>query len=167
MNRSRGSGLGLTVFAAATAVTVLAAPSASAAVDSVTVSGTGYVVGSTYTIEAQLSGASAGLLVYFSDNGEFIGAPQVPWPPGHASISWKPSTAGQHIITVEQGGSTKTTVVDVTKPGQTGSGSASSGSAGSGSANSGSVSTGSAATVLAAVLGKLLGQLFGGVLTGS
>ncbi|MEV0297983.1 hypothetical protein [Nocardia sp. NPDC050710] len=128
----RGAGVGLTAFAAATAVTVPVAPSAYATVNSVSVEGSGYVVGQTYLINAEVGGASGGLLVYFSDNGEFIGAPQVPWPPGHSSISWKPSTPGQHIITVEQGGSTKSTVVTVTKASSGGSGS--SGSAGTGSA---------------------------------
>ncbi|WP_067568687.1 hypothetical protein [Nocardia acidivorans] len=124
---ARRAGVGITGFAAVAAAAILAAPTACAAVDTVTVEGSNFQVDSTYTLSATLSGASAGLLVYFSDNGEFIGSPKVPWPVGHASISWTPSTKGQHIITVEQGGSTRSTVVNVAdKP--IGSGSSSSGS---------------------------------------
>ncbi|MEV6388497.1 hypothetical protein [Nocardia xishanensis] len=144
----RGAGAGLTALAA-TAVTVLAAPSASAAVQSVSVEGSDHKVGTTYTITAEVGGASGGLLVYFSDNGEFIGAPKVPWPPGSSTIEWKPSTPGQHIITVEQGGSTKSIVVEVSK--------ASSG--GTGSSGSSSLSgTGSAGKLLGGLLGGLLGS---------
>ncbi|MFI6868014.1 hypothetical protein [Nocardia sp. NPDC050406] len=125
--RTARAGLGLTGFAAVAAVAVLAAPSAYAAVETVTVEGSGFRVGSEYTISATLGGASVGLLVYFSDNGEFIGGPKVPWPPGHSSITWKPETAGQHIITVEQGGTHQSVVVDV-KEAPLGSGSSSSGS---------------------------------------
>ncbi|WP_067840859.1 hypothetical protein [Nocardia lijiangensis] len=145
----RGAGVGITAMAAA-AVTVLAAPSAYAAVQSVSVEGSNHKVGTTYTITAEVGGASGGLLVYFSDNGEFIGAPKVPWPPGSATIEWKPSTPGQHILTVEQGGSTKSIVVEVDKASSGGSGSSGSASSGSG--------TGSAGKLLGGLLGGLLGS---------
>ncbi|MBF6182978.1 hypothetical protein [Nocardia otitidiscaviarum] len=125
--RAARAGVGLTGFAAAAAVAVLTAPAACAAVETVTVEGSTFRVGGEYTISATLGGASAGLLVYFSDNGEFIGAPKVPWPPGRSSITWKPETAGQHIITVEQGGSHRSVTVDV-KQAPIGSGSSSTGS---------------------------------------
>ncbi|MEV6072679.1 hypothetical protein AB0L82_39575 [Nocardia sp. NPDC052001] len=124
---ARRAGAGITGFAAIAAAAVIAAPTACAAVDTVTVEGSNFQVDTEYTISATLSGASIGLLVYFSDNGQFIGSPKVPWPVGHSSITWKPSTKGQHIITVEQGGSTQSTTVTVAdKP--LGSGSSSSGS---------------------------------------
>ncbi|WP_194816144.1 hypothetical protein [Nocardia sp. XZ_19_385] len=138
----RRTGAGLTAFAAAAAVTVLAAPSAYAAPTAVSVSDDKLVVGEKYTISTQLGGASVGLLVYFSDNGEFIGAPKVPWPPGHSSIEWKPSTAGQHILTVEQGGHTQSIVVEVSKA-PTGTGSSGSGSKRGGTGSFGSGSAGS------------------------
>ncbi|MGN2635656.1 hypothetical protein ACTD5D_05560 [Nocardia takedensis] len=157
-NTSVRGGLAAAALAAVATVAVATAPSASAAVDAVAVEGSGnHVVGTTYTIQARLTGASAGLLVYFSDNGEFIGAPQVPWPPGQAQIVWKPSTPGQHILTVEQGGSVRSTVVNVTAA-SSGTGSAGSGSAESGT---GSTSTGSATKVLATLLGGLFAGMFG------
>ncbi|MBF6211365.1 hypothetical protein IU433_07405 [Nocardia puris] len=141
------AGAGLTAFAAVAAVTVLAAPAAHAAVTSVSVDGGNHRVGQTYTITAKVGGASGGLLVYFSVNGEFIGAPKVPWPPGTATIEWTPSQPGEHIITVEQGGSTKSIMVDVGKASSGGSGS-------SGSAGTGSAGTGSAGRLLGGLLGS-------------
>ncbi len=123
----RRAGLGATGFAALAAAAVLAAPAALASVDTVTVEGSGYTVGKEYTISVTVSGAAAGLLVYYSDNGDFIGSPKVPWPPGKSSIAWTPGTTGQHTITVEQGGFTRSVVVEV-KDKPIGSGSSSSGS---------------------------------------
>ncbi|MGX1805554.1 hypothetical protein ACWIGI_07545 [Nocardia sp. NPDC055321] len=124
---ARRAGAGFTGLAALAAAAVLSAPQALAAVDSVTVDGSDFRVGTEYTISATHSGAAAGLLVYFSDNGEFIGSPKVPWPVGQSSIAWTPSTAGKHIITVEQGGHTRSTVVEV-QDAPLGSGSSTSGS---------------------------------------
>ncbi|WP_054815946.1 hypothetical protein [Nocardia arizonensis] len=107
---------GLTGVAAMAAATVLLAPSAHATVDSVTVSGTTHLINTEYTLTAQLSGASIGLLVYWSDNGENITGPKVPWPVGVSTINWTPTTKGQHIITAAQGGSTKTVIVNVVDP---------------------------------------------------
>ncbi|MEV0249212.1 hypothetical protein AB0H76_21615 [Nocardia sp. NPDC050712] len=139
----RRAGTGLTAFAAAAAVTALAAPSAYAAPTAVSVSDSKLVVGEKYTISADLGGASAGLLVYFSDNGEFIGAPKVPWPPGHSSIEWQPGSAGQHVLTVEQGGHTRSIVVEVGKKPSTGTGSSGSGSKRGGTGSFGTGSAGS------------------------
>ncbi|MEU0544076.1 hypothetical protein [Nocardia sp. NPDC005978] len=124
---ARRAGAGITGFAALAATAVLAAPQAVAAVDSVTVDGSDHRVGTEYTISATHSGAAAGLLVYFSDNGEFIGGPKVPWPVGQSSIAWTPATTGKHIITVEQGGYTRSVVVEV-RDAPLGSGSSTSGS---------------------------------------
>ncbi|MBL1075723.1 hypothetical protein JK358_15110 [Nocardia sp. 2] len=122
--RAAGTATGLAALAA---VAVLAAPSALAKVDSISVDGANHAVGKQYTITVKLSGAAAGLLVYFTDNGNFIGGPKVPWPPGSATISWTPSEKGQHVITAEQGGYTASTVVQVGDE-PIGSGSSSSGS---------------------------------------
>ncbi|WP_405134492.1 hypothetical protein [Nocardia sp. NBC_01388] len=124
---TRTAGAGITGFAALAVVAALTAPTACAAVDTVSVSGSNYQVGTQYTISADLSGASVGLLVYFSDNGNFIGSPKIPSPPGHSSISWTPSDKGQHILTVSQGNSTQSTIVNVSDA-PIGSGSSSSGS---------------------------------------
>ncbi|WP_054815947.1 hypothetical protein [Nocardia arizonensis] len=95
-----------------TAVAILAAP-AHATVDSITVSGTEHTVNNTYTLRAELSGASFGLLVYWNDNGEAITGPKVPWPVGESSVDWTPKTSGQHVITASQGSSTKSLIVNV------------------------------------------------------
>ncbi|MFJ9369071.1 hypothetical protein ACIRRA_32250 [Nocardia sp. NPDC101769] len=114
----RHLGIGLAGLAIATgAVTVLAtheAPAAHATVDSVSISGSNWTVGTSYTLSANLSGASIGLLVYWSDNGNSLTpVGKVPWPPGHASLDWTPSTPGQHVITCSQGSTTQTLIVNV------------------------------------------------------
>ncbi|MFD6350624.1 hypothetical protein [Nocardia tengchongensis] len=115
----RHLGAGLAVLAIATgAASVLAthqAPEAHATVDSITISGSNWTVGQTYTLSADLSGASFGLLVYWEDNGNAITSPasKVPWPPYHSSTDWTPTTPGQHNITLKQGSSTKSLVVNV------------------------------------------------------
>ena len=107
---------GLTAFGAAAAVSVLMAPNAHAAVDSVTVSGTNHAINTEYTLTAKLSGVSIGLLVYWTDNNEAITGAKVPWPIGESTITWTPTVKGQHVITASQGGSTKTVVVNVIDP---------------------------------------------------
>ncbi|MFE2995910.1 hypothetical protein ACFXG4_12955 [Nocardia sp. NPDC059246] len=114
----RHLGIGLAGLAIATgAVTVLAtheAPAAHASVDSVSISGSNWTVGTSYTLSANLSGASVGLLVYWSDNGSSLTpVGKVPWPPGHASLDWTPKTPGQHVITCSQGSTTQTLIVNV------------------------------------------------------
>ncbi|MEV0033144.1 hypothetical protein [Nocardia sp. NPDC050793] len=145
----RRIGTGLAGFAAAAAVAVFAAPQAHATVDSITVSGADHTIDTTYTLRAKLSGAGIGLLVYWSDNGDQITGPKVPWPVGESSVSWTPKTPGQHLITASQGGSTKTIVVQVTDPSDPGD----PGDPGNPGGGTGSAGTGSA--------GKLLGSLFG------
>lgn len=124
---ARRAGVGITGFAALAAAAVLATPSAIAAVDTVSVDQSSLVVNKPYTVSATLSGASVGLLVYFSDNGNAIGAPKVPWPPGHASIGWTPNSSGQHTLTVSQGNNSQSIVVTVADA-PLGSGSSSTGS---------------------------------------
>ncbi|BAW03828.1 hypothetical protein NS14008_33495 [Nocardia seriolae] len=134
--------MGLTGFAALAATAVIAAPDALAAVDTVSIDQKNVVVDKAYTISATLSGASIGLLVYFSDNGNEIGPPRIPSPPGHASISWRPSTTGRHIITASQGPNSQSIVVDVADA-PFGSGSTSSGS---GFGSAGPLGSGSSGT---------------------
>ncbi|MEV0249211.1 hypothetical protein AB0H76_21610 [Nocardia sp. NPDC050712] len=116
MNSMRRFGAGLTGLAVASAVVVLAAPQAHAAVESIAVSGSGHAINTTYTLKATVGGAGFGLLVYWTDNGEDLSGPKVPWPVGESSIDWTPKTKGRHIITCAQGGSTKSLVVDVIDP---------------------------------------------------
>ncbi|MFE3053811.1 hypothetical protein [Nocardia sp. NPDC059239] len=116
MGRSLGAGLaGLAIATGAvTVLTTHEAPAAHASVDSVSISGSNWTVGTSYTLSANLSGASIGLLVYWSDNGSSLTpVGKVPWPPGHASLDWTPSTPGQHIITCSQGSTTQTLIVNV------------------------------------------------------
>ncbi|WP_433563478.1 Ig-like domain-containing protein [Nocardia sp. CA-151230] len=124
---ARRAGVGITGFAALAAAAVVAAPVSLAAVDTVSIDQTNPVVDKAYTISATLSGASIGLLVYFSDNGNEIGPPKIPSPPGHASISWRPTTSGQHVITASQGPNSQSIVVQVADA-PLGSGSSSTGS---------------------------------------
>ncbi|NNH74728.1 hypothetical protein HLB23_33595 [Nocardia uniformis] len=113
---SRRIGTGVAGFATVAAVAVFAAPNASATVDSITVSGSNHVINTEYALTAKLSGAGIGLLVYWSDNGKDISGPKVPWPVGEAHLDWTPTTAGRHLITASQGGSTKTIEVMVKDP---------------------------------------------------
>ncbi|MFI6868013.1 hypothetical protein [Nocardia sp. NPDC050406] len=113
---SRRIGTGIAGFATAAVVSVFAAPQASATVDAITVSGSNHVIDTEYALTAKLSGAGIGLLVYWSDNGEDISGPKVPWPVGEAHLNWTPKTPGRHLITCSQGGSTKTIEVMVTDP---------------------------------------------------
>ncbi|MEU6585199.1 hypothetical protein [Nocardia sp. NPDC046763] len=109
-----GAGLAGVTVAAAAAVAVAMSPTASATVDVITISSATPTVGGDYTLHASLSGASVGLLIYWSDNGASLTpVGKVPWPPGEASLDWSPSTPGQHIITASQGSSTQTLVVNV------------------------------------------------------
>lgn len=105
---------GLTV-AGATAVVVATSPTAAATVDNITISGEEIVVGQTYSLHADLSGASFGLLVTWRDNGQAMTTPEakVPWPVYNSSIDWTPQTPGQHTISLTQGSSTKTLIVNV------------------------------------------------------
>ncbi|MEU1428909.1 hypothetical protein ABZ412_17710, partial [Nocardia sp. NPDC005746] len=118
----RHIGAGLAALAIATgAVSVLVtheAPEAHATVDSITISGSNWTVGQTYTLSANLSGWEFGLLCYWEDNGNPITNPpsKVPWPAYHSSTDWTPTTPGKHTISLKQGGSTKTLVVNVSSP---------------------------------------------------
>ncbi|MEV0461881.1 hypothetical protein AB0I25_02905 [Nocardia tengchongensis] len=119
---SRHLGVGLSALAIATgAVSVLVtheAPAANATVDSITISDQNPVVGHTYTLSANLSGWEFGLLCYWQDNGSAITNPpsKVPWPAYHSSTDWTPTTPGKHTITLKQGGSSNTLVVNVASP---------------------------------------------------
>ncbi|MFE3228364.1 hypothetical protein [Nocardia sp. NPDC059228] len=147
---ARRIGAGVAGLVTTAAVAVLAAPQAAATVDSVAISGSApYTINTGYTLTANLSGAGIGLLVYWSDNGASLTpAGKVPWPIGYSSIDWKPTTAGQHMITASQGGNTKTIIVNVTDPSQPGGG----GGTGAGGG------TGSAGSALGGLLGGLTGS---------
>ncbi|MFE2995906.1 hypothetical protein ACFXG4_12935 [Nocardia sp. NPDC059246] len=143
---------GVAGLATTAAVAVLAAPQAAATVDSVAISGTApYTINTSYTLTANLSGAGIGLLVYWSDNGASLtnGVGIVPWPVGYSHVDWKPTTAGQHMITASQGGNTKTVIVNVTDPSQPGGGGGGAGGGGG---------TGSAGSALGGLLGGLTGS---------
>ncbi|MFD7848202.1 hypothetical protein ACFV4K_35450 [Nocardia sp. NPDC059764] len=115
--RRLGAGLaGLAVVTGgALAMQTHEAPAAHATVDSITISGSNWTVGQTYTLSANLSGWEFGLLCYWEDNGNPITDPaaKVPWPAYHSSTDWTPTTAGKHTITLKQGSSTNTLIVNV------------------------------------------------------
>ncbi|WP_157534993.1 hypothetical protein [Nocardia inohanensis] len=146
---SHRMGTAVAGVATAAAVAVIAAPQAQATVDAVAISGSApYRIDTEYTLTANLSGAGIGLLVYWSDNGEKLTpAGKVPWPVGESSISWKPATAGQHLLTAAQGGSTKTITINVVDPSSPGNPGTPGGDSGTGSASKG--------------LGSILGTLTG------
>ncbi|AYF73531.1 hypothetical protein D7D52_06285 [Nocardia yunnanensis] len=114
-----GAGLAAATVAGGAAIALAVSPAANATVDTISSSSTTPVVGGTYTLSADLSGASVGLLVAWADNGANLTDPAqiVPWPAGHTSVTWKPTTAGQHVITLNQGDSTKSLVLTVTDNG--------------------------------------------------
>ncbi|MFF0632431.1 hypothetical protein ACFYTS_07995 [Nocardia sp. NPDC004151] len=118
--RRLGAGLaGLAVIAGGSlAVATHEAPEAHATVDSITISGSNWTVGQTYTLSANLSGWEFGLLCYWEDNGNPITDPpsKVPWPVNHSSTDWTPTTPGKHTITLKQGSSTNTLIVNVSSP---------------------------------------------------
>ncbi|MEV6100547.1 hypothetical protein [Nocardia sp. NPDC051981] len=152
---ARRIGASVAGLATAAAVAVLAAPQAAATVDSVAISGSApYTINTSYTLTANLSGVGVGLLVYWSDNGANItnGLGVVPSPVGYSHVDWKPTTAGQHMITASQGGNTKTIIVNVTDPSQPGGG------GGTGGGTGGSGGTGSAGSALGGLLGGLTGS---------
>ncbi|WP_405486401.1 hypothetical protein [Nocardia sp. NBC_00511] len=158
---SRRIGAGVAGLAGVAAVAVLAAPQASATVDSVAVSGSApYTINTGYTLTANLSGAGIGLLVYWSDNGTSLTpAGKVPWPIGYSSIDWKPTTAGQHVLTASQGGNTKTIIVTVSDPSQPGGGGGTTPGGGGGTTPGGGTGgTGSASSALGGLLGGLSGS---------
>ncbi|WP_067700861.1 hypothetical protein [Nocardia jejuensis] len=114
---SRRFGAGVAGLAAAASIAVLAAPQASATVDSVSISSTTVLIGQEYTLTAKLSGAGIGLLVYWTDNDQRLtDVGKVPMPIGESTLKWTPSTAGQHIIVASQGGNTKSLIVKVVDP---------------------------------------------------
>ncbi|MEC3919607.1 hypothetical protein [Nocardia sp. CDC160] len=110
-----GAGLAALTVTGAAAMAVTMSPAANATVDTITVSDNSPVVGGSYTLYADLSGASIGLLVNWNDNGQSLtkGVGIVPWPVGHSSVTWQPTTPGQHIITASQGSSTQTLILNV------------------------------------------------------
>lgn len=144
---SRRLGAGVAGFAAAASIAVFAAPNAGAAVETLTVSGTNHEINKEYTLSATVGGAGIGLLVYWSDNGKDISGAKVPMPVGHASFPWTPTTAGKHLLTCSQGGSTKTIEVNVIDPANPGPGTPGNGG-----------STGSADKLLGGLLGSMSGS---------
>ncbi|MGW5316900.1 hypothetical protein [Nocardia thailandica] len=97
------AGFGITALGAIGASLVLAAPHASAWVGNVAVSGTNHKVGCSYKVTASVE-VDRLTSVKFTDNGaDFPGSPVSPsLLSGTVSITWKPTTAGQHKIEARQ-----------------------------------------------------------------
>ncbi|MGW4247437.1 hypothetical protein [Nocardia sp. NPDC004722] len=175
-----GAGLAAVAVAGTAAITMTTAP-ANATVDALSSSSTTPVVGGTYTLSADLSGTDSSLPVVWADNGVNLNTPAetAPFPAGHSSVTWKPTTAGPHVITLTQGSSTKPlilTVADTTVPTPTytpptpanpaqptttapATTQPNSGGTGSGGSGSGTGSaTGSAGSLISGLLRGLLGS---------
>ncbi|MFE5287297.1 hypothetical protein ACFRAQ_20220 [Nocardia sp. NPDC056611] len=113
----RRIGCGITGLAATVAIVTGAAPTASAAVTWVkfeTPAQT-YYVGTDYRITA---GSDPESMMAFYDNGQCIGKSAAHFnsilgETFAAVVEWVPATAGHHVITVDDGKSTKTLAVDV------------------------------------------------------
>lgn len=111
-----GAGLAAVgVAGTAAAIAVAVSPTAGATVEAISPSDPVPAVGGTYTLGADLTGVSSALPVTWNDNGVSItnGVGILPFPAGHTSITWTPTTPGQHIITATQGTSTQTLIITV------------------------------------------------------
>lgn len=115
----RRIGWGITGLAATVAV-VTAAPAASAEVRTLSIypADQTFVAGTSYQLYASTSGGVSFDWLNFYDNGQCIGGakpkshPDLELPP-RAAMSWIPSTAGRHVITVDDGTTTKSLTLDV------------------------------------------------------
>ncbi|WP_067697477.1 hypothetical protein [Nocardia jejuensis] len=101
--RFRRVGMGLTTFGAMAAAMVLAAPSASAWVGDLAISGSDQQVGCSYTLTASVE-VDRISTVKFTDNGADIpGSPVSPsLLSNKVTIKWTPKTAGSHKIEARQ-----------------------------------------------------------------
>ncbi|MFE7717416.1 hypothetical protein ACFU44_00015 [Nocardia rhizosphaerihabitans] len=97
------AGFGITAFGAVAASIVLAAPQASAWVGNLNVAGSDHKVGCSYKLTASVE-VDRLTSVKFTDNG--VDIPGSPVSPsllsGTVSITWKPTTAGQHKLEARQ-----------------------------------------------------------------
>ncbi|MGV9667010.1 Ig-like domain repeat protein [Nocardia niigatensis] len=113
--RARRVGVGVTTFGAVAGAIVLAAPQAGAWPSDLQVSGgSSHNVGCSYTLTATLD-VDRLLSVSFRDNGtELTGSPVTPSIlTGKATLSWTPTTAGSHTLTVTQDLFSKSITVQV------------------------------------------------------
>ncbi|WP_200172488.1 hypothetical protein [Tomitella cavernea] len=115
----RGLQVGVTALGVTATALVLAAPNASAHVQSLSIdSGMGfgslgagpYGTGCSYQATAQ---AEHGNEVYFYDNGTYIGSALAPGSLGPVTITWTPTTAGTHVLVADDGFQSATQTVEV------------------------------------------------------
>ncbi|WP_433671919.1 hypothetical protein ACQP06_09750 [Nocardia sp. CA-136227] len=117
----RRIGCGITGLAATVAIVTGAAPAASADVAWVNINPPAqtYYVGTSYRLAAGPSTEPSGSqVVSFYDNGQCIGTGSSHVQPQTgieyaASVSWIPATAGQHVITADDGQTTKALTITV------------------------------------------------------
>lgn len=123
MRNSSRAGLGATSFAAAAAVVLLAAPNANALVTDISVSGSTYCTGQTYSVTVNVTATSGLFNVTLSDNNTEVGKAKP--SNGSAVFQWTPTTTGSHTLeAVQELVSKKSTTVEVsdcTPAGGTGS----------------------------------------------
>ncbi len=112
-----------------TAAALLAPHAGAEGEQRVAVEGTDHKVGCSYQLTAAnvvgYSSSDAGALVTFYDDGQVIGAVQVPTI-GTTDTTWRPASAGEHLLTAKVDGVTTHWIVPatVTVEPSTGSGSA-------------------------------------------
>ncbi|MEV0436331.1 hypothetical protein [Nocardia sp. NPDC050413] len=95
------AGFGITAFGAVAATIVLAAPQASAWVGNLSVAGTDHKVGCSYKLTASVE-VDRLTSVKFTDNGQDIGTVSPSLLSGTVSMTWKPTTTGQHKLEARQ-----------------------------------------------------------------
>ncbi|WP_405497737.1 hypothetical protein [Nocardia sp. NBC_00511] len=112
--QARRAGLGVTTLGAVAGAIVLAAPQAGAWPSDIAVSGTSHNVGCSYTVTATIA-VDRLTSVKFTDNGtELTGSPVSPsLLSGTVTISWTPTTAGNHTLVATQDFLTKSVDVQV------------------------------------------------------
>ncbi|MFE3759543.1 hypothetical protein ACFXO9_35020 [Nocardia tengchongensis] len=121
---SRRIGWGIAGLAVSLAAVATGSPTAAADVQDfwVATATSPYYAGTDYLLYASTAQGAGARWVIFSDNGACIGGARTDAVPGYTpmvGMTWIPSTAGRHVLTADDGQTTKSITVDV-KPTQAG-----------------------------------------------
>ncbi|MFE2959582.1 hypothetical protein [Nocardia tengchongensis] len=114
----RRIGWGIAGLAASLAAVTTGAPTAAADVHDfwVATATSPYYAGTDYLLYASTTQGAGVRWVIFSDNGACIGGARTDAVPGYTpmvGMTWIPSTAGHHVLTADDGQTTKSITVDV------------------------------------------------------
>ncbi|MEU1431221.1 hypothetical protein ABZ412_29545 [Nocardia sp. NPDC005746] len=120
-NYGRRIGWGTAGLAMSLAALTFGAPTASADVETFWVGTANYprYAGTDYLLYATTVKGAGARWVIFSDNGVCIGGTRTDSVPGYtpmAGITWIPTTAGRHVLTADDGQTTKSITVDMEPP---------------------------------------------------